>query len=766
MATTRRRRPAPPTPAVLAAAAVVLGWSLAAVWLPADVFGVVVSNLAQLGAAAAASLALAWRAVRSTGRLAWTWATFALACSCWTAGQLYWAVEEMSGHGIPFPSVADVGFLLFPVVAAVGLLLHPAEGGTRARWQRAMDAVMTAAAVGLVSWETSLGVVMAGGFADDVLSSLLLVAYPVLDVVLVVLTVATLARSQRRSLDLVLVAAGLVSIGVSDSTFAYLQTTGGYDGGLVDSGWVVGFLLVALAGTLPRPVGEASTAGSSGAVVRTALLPYVPVAAGLASSLVVTLVGRTLGSVETILATVVISLLLARQFLALRENVRLAEELAAREALLVHQASHDGLTGLANRALFRDRVERALQAHADGGSAVALVFLDLDDFKVVNDTLGHASGDELLIRVAERLTGAMRSGDLVARLGGDEFAVLLADDDAAGPAHRALEAFHAPFAVGARAVGVRASVGVCTVAPDDPPCTVDELLVRSDLAMYSAKRSGKDQVVSYTSGLHLAEVEDRVLHERLRAAIAASQVTLEYQPIVEVGTGRISSLEALARWRPGGIDVGPDVFIPVAERTGLIDELTAALLAEACAQVTAWSVEAGRPLSVHVNVPPSSLASPEFVRSVGRLVARHRLAAGQLVLEITESGILEDPAQAEGVVAHLRALGVGVSLDDFGVGQSSLARLGSIALDSVKIDRSFLERIDTDPPQATLLAAVLRLARDIGLPVVAEGVERPRQLEMLRELGCPLAQGFLLGQPVAAAAVPGLLSDQLVALTP
>ena len=761
------RRGLPPSVALLGAGSLVLAWIVAAAWVDDDVFTRVVSNIAQLVAAVAAALAMAWRARRASGRLRWTWGALAIACGSWAAGQAFWAQQEIMGRGIPFPSVADLGFLAFPVIGTFGLLLHPAEGGTRGRWQRSLDAVMTTAAVGLVSWTTSLGAVVAEGAEGQPLSAALLVAYPALDVVLIVLTVTTLARSPKRGLELILLGAGLVALSVSDSTFAYLMSTGAYDAELVDGGWVLGFLLICLAGLVPVPEPGRSDgiAAARRTVVRTAYLPYVPVAAALATSLVVSLSGGRSGSVEMVLITAVIGLLLSRQFLALRENEQMAAELAAREAMLRHQAFHDGLTGLANRALFRDRLEHALQRHHPRNrGSVALVFLDLDDFKVVNDTLGHAAGDELLIRVAERLTAAVRAGDEVARLGGDEFAVLLEDgDDAPAVTTRVLNALRAPVILRGCAVSVRASVGVCTLDADDGTVDADELLVRSDMAMYAAKRSGKDQVVTYTTGLSLAEVEEQLIRDQLRAAVAAGQVTLEYQPILDVRTGRIVALEALARWNPGGIAVTPDVFIPVAERSGLIDELTAQLLDEACGRVARWSADSGEPLSVHVNVAPSSLSAPGFVPAVAEIIDAHGLAPGQLILELTETGLLEDRGSAERVVAALRGIGVGVSLDDFGVGHSSLARLGAIPLDSVKIDRSFLERIDVDPREATLVRGVLRLARDMGLPVVAEGVERPQQLEMLRQMDCPMAQGFLLAPPMPAADVPAFL-DHTVAL--
>ncbi len=741
--------------------AAVLGLALV---LPADLHDRVVSNLAQLVAPAAAAGALLRRARRAGGRLRATWGALGAACASWAAGQAWWASQEMTGAGVPFPSVADVGFVAFAVLAAVGLLLHPAEGGGRDRWRRTSDAVMCTAAVGLVSWQFVLGPVVARQTDTPHLEWLLFLTYPALDVALIVLCLLTAARVRRRRPDLLLVCAGLLALSVSDGTFAYLQATMMYAGFSADLGWVTGFLLLALAGAA-RETGATEVArpapGRDGGALGAHVLPYVPVAVALVTTVVHVVLGGELGIVEVGLATVVIALLLVRQYLALRENLRLAGELAAREAMLRHQAFHDVLTGLANRALFLDRLEHALALHRRDLRPVAVVFLDLDDFKVVNDTLGHAAGDELIVGVAQRLSGAMRGGDTVARLGGDEFAVLLEDGgDAEEATARAVQALRAPFVVGGRTLPVRASVGICALGPDDPPVRADTLLVRSDTAMYAAKRSGGDQVVLYRPGLDLAEVELAGVAEALRRALDAREVTLAYQPIVDLGTGRVVALEALARWTTGGRTVGPDVFVPVAERTGLLDELTGQLLAQACERVACWAVDRDDALSVHVNVAPASLTWTGLVPCVRQLVDRYGLVPGQLVLELMESGLLVHEEAAERVLGELADLGVGVSLDDFGVGQSSLARLGALSLESVKIDRSFLSRIDTDEREATLLGAVFRLARDLALPVIAEGVERPGQLAALRRLGCPQAQGFLLARPVPAAAVPDLLGSR------
>jgi len=759
-----RPRVGPPRTALAAVLLVLVGFQAASTLGDPVLVDVYVSNLLQFGAGAAAALACAARARTLTGRTRWSWTCLSAGTGAWAAGQGWWCwVQVVQGGEAPFPSVADVGFVAFPLLAGAALLLTPTGDGSTARWRRALDAAMTSAAVGLVSWETTLGTVVAMNAGNDPLVAGLLVGYPVLDVLLVVLGTLTVARATVARLPQVLITLGLVSFAVSDSAFAYVAAEGDYDGNLLDLGWIAGFLLVALAALCPPGAAAPARAPRPDDRGRSDLLLYVPVAIAFAVTTVLAFGGRRLDGWELLTAGVVVALLLARQWLALRDNGRLAAELAAREAELRHQAFHDALTGLANRALFLDRLDHALALHARDLRPVALVFLDLDDFKVVNDTLGHAVGDELLVRVAERLRGAVRAGDTVARLGGDEFAVLLEDGgDPVLTAAKVAGALGTPFTLRGDVVDVRASVGICALSADDAPLAADELLARSDTAMYAAKRSGKDTIVSYSAGMSLAELEDQELRDALRAAVDDRRVRLAFQPIVELTTGQLSGLEALARWRHEGRDVPPDVFIPLAERAGLMGALTADLLGEACTRLAGWSAGRDELLTVHVNVAPSQLVSPGFVTTVADLVRRHGLRPGALVLEITESGIFADLDAARSAVVDLRRLGVGVSLDDFGVGYSSLAQLNAMPLDSVKIDRSFLAAVDTDPRQARFLHAVLRLAEEIDLPVVAEGVERPAQLHLLRALGCQHAQGYLLGRPVEVDAVPPLLDGVAV----
>ncbi|SDP00365.1 diguanylate cyclase (GGDEF) domain-containing protein [Klenkia soli] len=758
----RRRPHAPPVGAVVAVLVVLVGCQVASVSTQAEFFDRYVSNVVQLVAGLAAAATTAARARSATGRPRWSWGCLSAGTAAWSAGQAWWCwVQIVQGGEAPFPSFADVGFVAFPLLAGASLMLQPTSDGSTARTRRALDAAMTSAAVGLVSWVTTLGAVVAANTGNDPLVGALLVGYPMLDVLVIVLGTLTIARATTDRLPQALVTVGLIAFSVSDSAFAYVAAEGDYDGNLLDLGWIAGFLLIALAALCPASVAapvQVSGQRAGEDTNRSDHLLYVPVAVAFAVTTVLAFRGRQLDGWELLTAGVVVALLLARQYLALRDNSQLATELATRESELRHQAFHDGLTGLANRALFLDRLDHALALHARDLRPVAVVFLDLDDFKVVNDTLGHAVGDELLVRVAERLTGAVRTGDTVARLGGDEFAVLLEDGGDPMPiAAKVSAALVPPFTLRGDVVEVHASVGICELDADDAPLAADELLARSDTAMYSAKRSGKDRIVAYSPGMSLAELQDAALRDALRTAIDDRVVRLHYQPIVELETGRVAGLEALARWRHEGVDVPPDVFIPLAERSGLMKELTADLLAAACARLASWTRGRPDPLSVHVNVAPSQLIAPGFVDTVAGLVASHRLPAGSLVLEITESGIFADLDAARRTVTELRGLGVGVSLDDFGVGYSSLAQLNAMPLDSVKIDRSFLAGVDTDRRQATFLHAVLRLAEEIGLPVVAEGVERPAQLTLLRALGCRHAQGYLLGRPVDAAEIPALL---------
>jgi diguanylate cyclase (GGDEF)-like protein len=434
------------------------------------------------------------------------------------------------------------------------------------------------------------------------------------------------------------------------------------------------------------------------------------------------------------------------------------ELLRAAEARLRHQAFHDGLTGLANRALFADRVGHALSRAVRGGDPPAVVFIDLDGFKLVNDTLGHAAGDELLIASAQRIRECLRQGDTAARLGGDEFAVLLENlpaDRAHAIAERLRQALRAPVSLRDHECRVRASVGLAFPARG---ADAENLLRRADLAMYAAKHRGGDRVSQFRSAM-LAQADTRTeLANDLHAAVALGQLELHFQPIVDLVEGRTHVLEALARWRhPRRGLLSADVFIPIAEQTGLIEDLGRFLLDEACSAAAGWPRgEDGAP-RIAVNVSTAQLRSEQFAHYVAECLVRHGMPAERLIVEITESVAMASDAETRATLAALRRLGVGLALDDFGTGYSSLSHLARTNVDLLKLDRAFLAGIDSDAAQARLLAGVLQLAGSLGVTVVAEGIERPDQRQRVLDLGGRFGQGYLLGEPLTAEAVPARL---------
>ena len=433
-------------------------------------------------------------------------------------------------------------------------------------------------------------------------------------------------------------------------------------------------------------------------------------------------------------------------------NARDITERNALEEQLRHNAFHDPLTGLANRALFRDRLEHALAASRRHHRAVAVLFVDLDDFKAVNDGNGHDAGDELLVCVADRLRTAVRQSDTIARLGGDEFAILLEHADGESEAVRVAgrvlaaleETIDAPFGP----VAVRASLGIATALAETD---AEELMRNADVAMYAAKSAGKGRFEVFRPAMHEALVNRLQIEADLRVAVDGDQMTVYYQPIVALETGAIVAVEALLRWRhPTRGLVGPNEFIPVAEATGLIVPIGDWLFRTACAQVAGWTAS-GIPLSLSVNLSARQLNEPGLVVSIREALASSGVDPGRLTLEITESMLLDGAESVMRRFYELKAMGVRLSIDDFGTGYSSLAYLQRLPVDEVKIDRSFVSGILSDTKDAGVVETIVSLARNFHLETVAEGVEWLAQASELRSMGCSRAQGFLMAQPMPAA---------------
>jgi len=419
-------------------------------------------------------------------------------------------------------------------------------------------------------------------------------------------------------------------------------------------------------------------------------------------------------------------------------------------------ARHDALTDLPNRLLFRERLAETL-AGVGRGSKLAVLFLDLDRFKGVNDTLGHPIGDELLKMVAARLRHSVRETDTVARVGGDEFAIIQSGIeeplDTAILARRIGEAVRAPYDIAGHAVVVDTSIGIA-IAPNDGT-EPDGLLKAADMALYGAKAEGRGTYRFFEAAMDLRMKARRELEIALRVALAAGQFELHYQPQVNVDDKRITGCEALLRWNhPERGMIPPAEFIPVAEEIGLIVPLGEWVLRQACADAAGWPQD----VAVAVNLSPVQFKNPNLVASVTAALQASGLPADRLELEITESVLLQNSDGTLGILHELRAMGVKISLDDFGTGYSSLSYLRSFPFDKIKIDRSFVKELTTRDDSMAIIRAVTGLGKSLGIATTAEGVETSAQLELLRREGCTQAQGYLFSKPRPAAEVEGMLS--------
>lgn len=421
-------------------------------------------------------------------------------------------------------------------------------------------------------------------------------------------------------------------------------------------------------------------------------------------------------------------------------------------------AFSDTVTGLPNRVAFQNEAEQLIGDIAGTERAISIHYVDLDDFKGVNDTLGHQVGDHLLRIIGERLSEVAGSEATVARLGGDEFAILQADAgvvEAERLVRRVLLSFERPFMVDGHVITLAASCGIAR-APQDGG-TVNELMKNADLALYRAKANGRGRYQFFVPSMAEAAHNRRELENDLRGAIERNELYLVYQPIVDLATGRHSSCEALLRWKhPTRGEIPPMDFVPVAEQIGLISQIGGWVLQEACSQAAGWPDS----ISVAINLSAVQLRNAGFMQEVSRALAKSGLPASRLILEITESVILKETRQTKSVLAKLRRIGVRIALDDFGTGYSSLRSLRAFPIDKIKIDKSFVHEIGRTPHSMTIIMALIRLARDLGMDTTAEGIETAGQLEWLNRSGCTEGQGFYFARPKPAADLAALLARE------
>jgi diguanylate cyclase (GGDEF)-like protein len=532
--------------------------------------------------------------------------------------------------------------------------------------------------------------------------------------------------------------------------------------------WILVEIGVIAAGALVQPAAGFREAAADRSAYRRGVIPHVCVGVMvLVGSTVLGLRGN-LDMVMTISALTVMALLAARQFVAHRENHVLmrqlqdrSEELRASHLRLRHQAEHDPLTGLANRLLFHEVLRQQLGRAPVGVPCGAVLFVDLDDFKNVNDTIGHGAGDSMLRAIADRLRESLRGADVSARLGGDEFAVLLCDatrDDAAAVARRILAALARRIDLDGHMLSGAASIGVAMAVGGDD---AGEVLRQADVAMYSSKDAGKGDVAFYHPRMDHNMLAAASLRDELRRALSDGQLVPFFQPIVHLHSGAIVGAEALVRWQhPTRGVVMPNEFIPLAEESGVIVDMGRRMLEASAQQMVRWRETAGlRGGYVSVNISSRHFLDETLAGDVRGVLERSGLPPDGLVIELTESALITDVARVRAQLVELRSMGVRVALDDFGTGYSSLGYLRSLPVDILKIDRTFLADLQSGPQSVEFVRAIATLAQSLDVRAVAEGVEGADQLVVVRSLGIEEAQGYHFSRPLAAVAFQALIES-------
>ncbi len=706
---------------------------------------------------AAAACVLAGR--RHSGRARIGWFLVGASAASWGAGQVAWSWLELVSHqDNPFPSIADVGYILSVPVLVSGLLTMPVwPTGSLAKFRAITDGLIIAGGLLLISWYTVLSAIVASP-ADTALGQGLSLACPVGDVIVVTVLAIMWSRASLQSRGpILLIIAGLGLIAVADSTFAYLQAQASFgSGNVVDIGWVAGYLVVGLAAlfALGRPMGI-----KRGAPPRwwAAVLPYAPLPVAIGFAVDERLAVGAINLFTLSMALALFVLVLLRQGMSVRENMILLRRLAANETELHHRAEHDPLTDLNNRSSFIRFVDEHL-ASAPPDRLCAVMFVDLDDFKHINDSMGHAMGDQAIVAVGRRLKSCMRDHDLVARLGGDEFAVFLTRLPNVGQmvtiAERLIETLNEPFQSSDMRASVCGTIGVAIAEPGDD---AGELLRRADIAMYAAKARGKGLFGIFEPSMHVAMYAPLERRADLERAAEDEEFTLYFQPVVDVATREMVGVEALIRWAHPRLGLlGPVEFIDDLEKAGLMVKVGAWVMVEACRQTMRLRAGGHRELSVSVNVSSSQMQDAGFVSVVAGALAATGLPASALVIELTESGSIGESEVVGLRLRQLRAMGVRIAIDDFGSGYSSFTYLRRLRVDILKIDKTFVDGLLAGGPGAALVEGMIGLGNSLGLLTVGEGVEEEEQHAALVRLGCTMAQGYLHARPMPM--------DQLVLL--
>ncbi len=726
-------------------------------------------------------------------RVGLAWGTIALALFFFTLGDIAWAILELGLKQQPFPSIADGFYLAYYPVFLIGVFLLPANpASVSEKINKTIDIgiIMVAAVLGF--WNFLIGPSILSNFGQPLLTQSILMAYPVGDLVLFgALLLLTNHRSKAQNeISLFLLAGSLLTTIIADSIFDYQSLQGTYvSGGLVDIGWILSTLLMGLAGVsqiislnFKNNPGVYPTERAFLGKLKP-LLPFTPYL-WLMAAYVLLIKGGLKPLPMSFLSLslgvgVIIALVLVRQIITLSENSKLNARLKKTnlelqieisehnrvEEQLSYDALHDALTGLSNRMLFLDRLGQVMEyIKRRSEYKFAVLFIDLDQFKVINDSLGHLIGDQLLILVARRLRESLRTSDTIARFGGDEFEVLLDNtvdiNSVMIVAEKIKLALHSPFKLEGRDVFVTASIGV--VMDLSGYENAEDILRDADIAMYQAKALGRDRYEIFNIKMRTQAFSRLEMENELRRGLENQEFQLYYQPILFLESNRLAGFEALIRWHhPKRGLLLPVDFLSIAEESGLILPIGNWVLNEACAQLKVWQDKYPNWKNVCINVNISSIqfSQPFFVEQVIQALNTSGLNANCLKLEITEGVLIGNYALANEVFKKLQNLGIELQIDDFGTGYSALGYLQHFPINAIKIDRTFVNDMAKGHKSTELVRAIVSMARELGMETIAEGIETEKQLSELKGLFCGYGQGFLLSEPMDAMSTEKVFAD-------
>lgn len=728
------------------------------IWMAARIGGPHLTNkfddIGELIGALVGGIACLVAARRKSGRERASWRWIAAGALCWAVGESIWSwYDVVRGVTVPFPSFADFGFLAEVPLVLIGVLLLPASpAGALPRTRIVLDGVLLAVSLLVASWATVLGAAYRAG-GPNVFAEVVSLAYPIADVITVAVALSVLTRAGRSyRFTVSLLIAGMLALAISDSAFVYLtQTTTYSSGDIVNTGWVAGFLLLGLAALWPTTEARHNLEEGEGPLVFSTwqiALPYVLLTGAAAFIATKYAVDRRLDIFLIVTGLVLIAVVLIRQVVTLIENTRLTR-------LLSHQARHDPLTGLGNREFFTNRIGIELRPRRQEDQRVAVLLCDLDGFKDVNDTLGHAAGDAVLAAVADRLRDSVRPGDAVVRLGGDEFAVVLGsgvtNEQASTVAIRIIDAMRASVVLSSKEWTPQISIGIAIKAADET--TGDELLKEADVALYAAKAAGGDTYRLFDPELGAIYFNHLALQGDLASALTDGQLFLAYEPIFRLDGGDLEGIGVHLRWQhPTRGVLAAEVFATMAERSGVIVEIGQWMHDEALRHLCQWHdrFPSARDIWMAVNVSRRELVSADLVTRFAHVLASTGLEPSSLCIQLTTNVFRDEGDLAADMAESLKLLGVRLAIGDLGTDYALLDKLTRRRLDMMTLDETFVDALGSKGDWEKVVESVIKLAHACEMRVVGTGIVTEAEVAQLARLGCDLGQGLFWTHPQKA----------------